>query len=195
MRPPRSSVSIARVLSQCSLRPVFAAPLKVSRELNEAKRPPVSEVSSFCSLTFGPPIVSEMNEMPSPRIDDELLRKIHAGDRAVFSSLVREHQRSVFFTAMRLSSGDEASARDIVQKAFLQAWTHREKFRGQASFKTWLLRITTNVAKNEQRRAWRRREFTPGEGTEEDFEPLTPEAETSFVASRPLPRPAWMRLE
>jgi RNA polymerase sigma-70 factor (ECF subfamily) len=81
---------------------------------------------------------------------------------------------------MRLSSGDEASARDIVQKAFLQAWTHREKFRGQASFKTWLLRITTNVAKNEQRRAWRRREFTPGEGTEEDFEPLTPEAETSF---------------
>ena len=118
--------------------------------------------------------------MPSPRIDDELLRKIHAGDRAVFSSLVREHQRSVFFTAMRLSSGDEASARDIVQKAFLQAWAHREKFRGQASFKTWLLRITTNVAKNEQRRAWRRREFTPGEGTEEDFEPLTPEAETSF---------------
>lgn len=121
-----------------------------------------------------------MNEMPSQRIDDELLRKIHAGDRAVFSSLVREHQRSVFFTAMRLSSGDEASARDIVQKAFLQAWTHRENFRGQASFKTWLLRITTNVAKNEQRRAWRRREFTPGEGTEEDFEPLTPEAETSF---------------
>jgi len=118
--------------------------------------------------------------MPSQRIDDELLRKIHAGDRTVFSSLVREHQRSVFFTAMRLSSGDEASARDIVQKAFLQAWTHREKFRGQASFKTWLLRITTNVAKNEQRRAWRRREFTPGEGTEEDFEPLTPEAETSF---------------
>ena len=51
-------------------------------------------------------------------------------------------------------------ARDVSQKAFLQAWTHRESFRGEASFKSWLLRITTNVCNNELRRAWRRRELS-----------------------------------
>ena len=83
---------------------------------------------------------------------------LRRGDRVVFAALIREHQRSVFFLAMRLSRGDEQLARDMVQKSFLQAWTHRESFRGEASFKTWLLRIARNLVLNELSRAWRKRE-------------------------------------
>ena len=84
------------------------------------------------------------------------------GDRGAFSALVREHQRSVFFVTLRMCRGDEQLARDVVQKTFLQAWAHRESFRGDASFKTWVLRIATNLCSNELRRAWRKRELGAG---------------------------------
>lgn len=102
------------------------------------------------------------------RIEAELLVRIHEGDREAFSALIRDHQRSVFFVALRMSSGDEAFARDLVQKTFLQAWLHRENFRGEASFKSWVLQIASNLSKNELRRAWRRREFTPGQDGDHD---------------------------
>jgi len=97
---------------------------------------------------------------PSP---DELTAAVRRGDEAIFSRLVREHQRSVFFLALRMTRGDEPFARDIVQKTFLAAWRHRENFRGDASFRTWVLRIAHNQCLNELGRAWRRREFGTGE--------------------------------
>jgi RNA polymerase sigma-70 factor, ECF subfamily len=94
---------------------------------------------------------------------NDLVAAAQAGDRDAFSALVRQHQRSVFFVALRLSRGDEQLARDVTQKTFLQAWARRESFRGEASFKTWLLRIASNLSSNELRRAWRHRELVPEE--------------------------------
>lgn len=88
----------------------------------------------------------------------ELTAAIRRGDADVFSHLVQEHQRSVFFMALRMTRGDEPFARDIVQKSFLAAWRHRKSFRGEASFRTWLLRIAHNECLNELGRAWRKRE-------------------------------------
>ncbi len=47
-------------------------------------------------------------------------------------------------------------AEDAVQEAFLQAFTHLHGYRGDASVKTWLLRIVINVCRNKQRQWWRR---------------------------------------
>lgn len=91
----------------------------------------------------------------------QLTAALQRGDRVLFAQLVQQHQRSVFFLAMRLSRGDEQLSRDMVQKSFLQAWSHRESFRGEASFKTWLLRIARNLTLNELSRAWRHRELLP----------------------------------
>lgn len=88
----------------------------------------------------------------------DLSAAIRRGDQDVFSRLVREHQQSVFFMALRMGRGDEALARDIVQKSFLAAWRHRKSFRGDASFRTWVLRIARNQCLNELGRAWRTRE-------------------------------------
>ena len=92
-------------------------------------------------------------------------------DRAAFSSLIREHQRGVFFHALRLCRGDEQLARDVAQKTFLQAWKAREGFRGEASVRTWLLRIAHNLSLNELRRAHRRREFGQDDDATEFAEP------------------------
>lgn len=79
-------------------------------------------------------------------------------DRAAFSSLVLEHQRGIFFHALRLCRGDEQLARDVAQKTFLAAWKGRTEFRGESAVRTWLFRIAHNLALNEMRRAYRRRE-------------------------------------
>lgn len=107
-------------------------------------------------------------------------RAAMAGDRDAFSRIVRRHQRSVFFTALRIGP-DEQFARDIAQKTFLQAWAKRESFRREASLKTWLLRITTNLALNELRRAWRHREFVP-QDPEGEAAPLGTVESRAFAA-------------
>ncbi len=112
----------------------------------------------------------------------DLVAAAQAGGRDAFSALVRQHQRSVFFTALRIGRGDEQFARDLTQRAFMQAWAKRAEFRGEAAFKTWLLRITTNLSLNEQRRAWRHREVVP-----EPVDPSSP-AELGEVAPEAFDR-------
>ena len=98
---------------------------------------------------------------PARNRDEALSESIRQADRSAFGALIREHQRSVLLLALRMSRGDEQLAREVVQKTFLKAWTHRDGFRGEASFKTWVLRIAHNLCSNELRRAWRKRELTP----------------------------------
>ena len=48
--------------------------------------------------------------------------------------------------------GNIADAEDAVQEAFLSAFTHLDKFRGQAKMSTWLTTIVINVARMKLRR-------------------------------------------
>lgn len=70
--------------------------------------------------------------------------------------------------ALRTARGDEQLARDVVQRTFEQAWKKRASFRGEASAKTWLLTIATNLGRNELRRAWRHHETVPEDGQESE---------------------------
>jgi len=49
---------------------------------------------------------------------------------------------------------DAALAEDAVQETFIKAYKHLEGFRGDASPKTWLVRIAVNVCKDMRRSAW-----------------------------------------
>ena len=60
---------------------------------------------------------------------------------AQFEALVREHQSPVRRQLRRLTRGDAALADDLAQDTFVQAWLHRDGFRGQARVSTWLYRI------------------------------------------------------
>jgi RNA polymerase sigma-70 factor (ECF subfamily) len=61
--------------------------------------------------------------------------------------------------AFRLS-GDEQDARDIVQETYLRAYRSIRKFRGEASFSTWLYRITANCASTAHGRRRRLRQVS-----------------------------------
>lgn len=77
--------------------------------------------------------------------DQELLDQVRAGDRNGFTELVRRHQRSIFGLAVR-TLGDVEEARDVTQRTFVQVYRQLERFRGEASFRTWVYRIAANLA-------------------------------------------------
>ena len=72
-----------------------------------------------------------------------------------FRVLVEEHSRMVFRLAYRLT-GNEQDAEDVVQDAFLKAYSNFERFDSRASFATWIHRIATNCSIDLLRRRSRR---------------------------------------
>jgi len=83
-----------------------------------------------------------------------LIRQAQDGDLNAFNRLVLEYQTQVYNLAYRIM-GDEDSAADAAQEAFISAYKHLGYYRG-GSFKAWLLRIVTNACYDELRRRKRR---------------------------------------
>lgn len=92
------------------------------------------------------------------RVDDEgLVARARTGEEAALDSLVSRHHRAVYEVAYRVL-GDPDAAADATQDTFLRALAALDTFRGEAAFRTWLLRIAANVARSAGRRTTRRRE-------------------------------------
>lgn len=77
--------------------------------------------------------------------DLELVRRAQAGDVEAFGDLVERNRRAVFRAALA-AVGSAAEADDVAQEAFVTAFQKLSGFRGEASFKTWLLSITWRKA-------------------------------------------------
>ncbi len=88
--------------------------------------------------------------------DQELLERVRNGEREAYRPLVERHQASLFRMAFARVR-DEEDARDIVQGAFIKAWTHLDGFRQDASFLTWMRRIVENLCTDHARKKIRRK--------------------------------------
>lgn len=78
--------------------------------------------------------------------DDDLLRWSGMGDRDAFDQIVLRHGPYALRTACRLTRNVEA-AEDLVQDAFVRAWSHARNFDGsRARFTTWLYRVIVNLS-------------------------------------------------
>ena len=99
-----------------------------------------------------------------------LLNAAKAGDFAAFEKLVTLHQDGLYALAMRMLRSRE-DAEEVVQDTFLSVLEHLQDFRGDASFRTWLIRIATNHALKVLRRR-RLRRSVPLEHAEDDDQPL-----------------------
>jgi RNA polymerase sigma-70 factor (ECF subfamily) len=72
-------------------------------------------------------------------------------DRRAVDQLVVEHLPAALRMAARLT-GDGHAAEDVVQEALCRVLRQWRSFRGEASFKTWLLQIVVNVDRDRRRR-------------------------------------------
>jgi RNA polymerase sigma-70 factor, ECF subfamily len=83
--------------------------------------------------------------------DDELVSRASNGEAAAVRILVRRHNRRLYRAARSIVLND-TEAEDVVQEAYVRAFTHIGSFRGQSSFTTWLTRIAINEALGRLRR-------------------------------------------
>lgn len=81
-----------------------------------------------------------------------------AGRDAAFGQLYAEYGTMVQQLCLGYAGGRAALAEDLCQEVFLNAWRGLDGFRGGASAKTWLYRITVNTCLEEVRRRERRHE-------------------------------------
>jgi RNA polymerase sigma-70 factor (ECF subfamily) len=81
---------------------------------------------------------------PQEHDDVELVRRSIHGDLSAFEHLVDRHRPVVVRVAARIVGSEDAE--DVSQDAFLRAFHRLDRFRGDAPFRAWLLRITHNAA-------------------------------------------------
>ena len=77
------------------------------------------------------------------------------GDRAAFYQFVLTTQPQVWRFCAHLIGPDDAD--DVTQDVYLRAWRGLPRFRGEASARTWLLRIARRAAADQVRRQRRAR--------------------------------------
>jgi RNA polymerase sigma-70 factor (ECF subfamily) len=83
--------------------------------------------------------------------DAELVRRALARDGEAFRTIMERHNRQLYRIARSILRND-SEAEDAVQDAYVNAFTHLDQFRGDASLSTWLARITMNEALGRLRR-------------------------------------------
>lgn len=80
----------------------------------------------------------------------DLIAHARRGDADAWEVLVREHQQAVFRLAYLLL-GDAAEADDVAQETFIRAYRALERFDASRPLRPWLLRIASNLARNQRR--------------------------------------------
>jgi RNA polymerase sigma-70 factor (ECF subfamily) len=74
-----------------------------------------------------------------------LVAEARAGNAEAFTTLVHQYDRNIYRLALNIT-GHEQDAEDVLQEAFLKAYTHLDRFQGNSRFYTWLVRIAVNEA-------------------------------------------------
>jgi RNA polymerase sigma-70 factor (ECF subfamily) len=123
--------------------------------------------------------------------DADLVARARQGDSAAFGTLVDRHRTAVY-RAARAALHSHADAEDAAQDAFIVAFERLASFRGESSFKTWLLTIAWHQAINRRRgltRWWRRiasmsRDDEEGQLLEENAASLEPSPEARAASGQ-----------
>lgn len=104
------------------------------------------------------PIMSVKTDTVTP--DDLLIERIKNGDNTAYNDMVARYWDRIFARVHHLLKNKQ-DAEEVTQDAFIRAHRGLDKFRGDASFSTWLYQIATNLAHN---RYWywfrRKRDFS-----------------------------------
>lgn len=87
--------------------------------------------------------------------DEALVQQARNGDFDAFEKLFERHRTLVYRFAYQVV-GRRDDAEDIVQDVFVKAYQNLHRYRDEAKFTTWLLRITTNLSTDRVRMSQRR---------------------------------------
>jgi RNA polymerase sigma-70 factor (ECF subfamily) len=86
--------------------------------------------------------------------DEEIVGRILAGEPPLFEVLMRRHNQRLY-RAARAILRDDREAEDVMQEAYVNAYTHLAQFDRRAKFSTWLTKIAVHEALARARRRGR----------------------------------------
>jgi RNA polymerase sigma-70 factor, ECF subfamily len=87
--------------------------------------------------------------------DEALVRQARTGDFTAFETLFERHRLLVYRFAYQMTNRRD-DAEDLVQEVFVRAYQNLHRYRDEAKFTTWLLRIATNLGTDRARMSQRR---------------------------------------
>ena len=83
--------------------------------------------------------------------DAELVERVLRKDETAVRALVQRYNRRLYRVARGVVA-DDGEAEDVLQEAYLRAFSALAEFRGDSSLSTWLIRIVLNEAFQRLRR-------------------------------------------
>jgi len=91
------------------------------------------------------------DQSPSELVPDDaaLIARWRGGDERAATALVERHAQHLARFVASLGERDEVE--EVVQDAFVRAFGSLDSFRGESSFRTWLLTIARNLLRDRQR--------------------------------------------
>ena len=96
--------------------------------------------------------------------DAVLVREARDGDYRAFELLFERHRLLVYRFAYQMTNSRD-DAEDVVQEAFVRAYQNLHRYRDEAKFTTWILRIVTNLCTDRARSGNRRTALEQQEAT------------------------------
>ena len=82
---------------------------------------------------------------PAEQSDEHIVQQVLEGNTALFELIMRRHNERLY-RAARAITRDEREAEDVMQQAYVNAFSNLRQFKGHAQFATWLTRIAINEA-------------------------------------------------
>ena len=114
--------------------------------------------------------------------ESERIARVVEGDLRAFDELVHKYYPMAYSLAYKVLNNED-DAREITQDAFVRMHSALDGFRGDASLKTWIMRIVMRLSLNRRRdrsrSSWRRLGLHCNEESVQETAPCfqTPEAE------------------
>ncbi len=116
--------------------------------------------------------------------DEQVITRVLAGETALFEVLMRRYNERLY-RAARAILRDENEAEDVMQQAYVNAYTHLRQFDGRSKFSTWLTRIAVHEALARARRRGRYMTMDPEDPSAIEFPQAqdgTPDPERLAIA-------------
>jgi RNA polymerase sigma-70 factor (ECF subfamily) len=77
--------------------------------------------------------------------DEEVVNRVRGGETALYEVIMRRYNQRLYRIARAILHSD-AEAEDVMQDAYVRAYTHLGQFAARAPFSSWLTRIAVNEA-------------------------------------------------
>jgi RNA polymerase sigma-70 factor (ECF subfamily) len=93
-------------------------------------------------------------DLPQSLTDEQVVSRVLGGESALFELVMRRYNQRVYRAVRSIVQSNE-EAEDVMQEAYVSAYTHLGDFAFRAQLSTWLVKIAVHEAFARKRRAQR----------------------------------------